>query len=174
VKVFFEISGLNIYIQIAVTLISIALHLWRTRNQQRDESTLELVNIYTIGLAGWFSISSGLFGHIIYADQVAAGIGWPLNSGFQMELAFAAIGIGLIGFLGFWVRSFWLPFIIAKTIFMWGAGVTHVIHMIEQKNFSPSNTGIVVYWDFLLPLILIILYIFYQRSLNQTNKKTLI
>jgi hypothetical protein len=163
-NVFFEISGLNIYIQIAVTIISIAVHLLRTRNSKRKETTLELIAIYTIGLAGWFSISSGLFGHIIYADEVAAGIGWPLNSGFQMELAFAAIGIGLVGGIGFWKRSFWLPFIIAKTTFMWGAGFTHILHMVEHNNFSPSNTGIVVYWDFLLPVILIVLYSLYQRE----------
>jgi len=161
---FFEISGLNIYIQIAVTVISITVHLLVTRGKERKETTPEIITIYTIGLAGWFTISSGIFGHIIYADEVAASIGWPINSGFQMELAFAAIGIGLIGAIGFWQRSFWLPFIIAKTTFMWGAGITHIIHMLEQDNFSPSNTGIVVYWDFLLPVILIVLYSIYQRE----------
>jgi hypothetical protein len=164
VSAFFEISGLNIYLQIVVTVISITVHLLSTRNKKRSESTVEIISIYTFGLAGWFSIISGLFGHIIYADEVAAGIGWPINSGFQMELAFAAIGIGLVGFLGFWVRSFWLPFIIAKTTFMWGAGLTHILHMIQEKNFSPSNTGIVVYWDFLLPIFLIVLFILYQRK----------
>lgn len=161
---FFEISGLNIYIQIVVTIVSIAVHLLATRNKERKETVLELITIYTIGLAGWFSISSGLFGHIIYADEVAAGIGWPLNSGFQMELAFAAIGIGLIGAIGFWNRSFWLPFIIAKTTFMWGAGFTHILHMIQHNNFSPSNTGIVVYWDFIFPILLIVLYRLYRRE----------
>ena len=163
-SVFFGISGLNIYIQIAVTIISITVHLLATRGKERKETTLEIITIYTIGLAGWFTISSGFFGHIIYADEVAASIGWPLNSGFQMELAFAAIGIGLIGGIGFWQRSFWLPFIIAKTTFMCGAGVTHILHMVENNNFSPSNTGIVVYWDILLPVLLIVLYIFYQRE----------
>jgi hypothetical protein len=100
-RALFEISGLNVYIQIVVTTASIAVHLISTRNRGRRETVLELVTIYTIGLVGWFSISSGIFGHILYADQVAAGIGWPLNSGVQMELAFVAIGIGLIGFLGF-------------------------------------------------------------------------
>ncbi len=166
---FFEISGLNIYIQIFVTIVSIAVHLFVTRNKERRETILEIVTIYTIGLAGWFSITSGLFGHIIYADEVATGIGWPLNSGFQMELAFAAIGIGLIGAIGFWKRSFWLPFIIAKTIFMWGAGLTHILHMIQQDNFSPSNTGIVVYWDFIFPVILIVLYTLYQREHKAIN-----
>jgi hypothetical protein len=163
-RALFEISGLNVYIQIAVTIISIAVHLVSTRNRGRRETVLELVTIYTIGLAGWFSVSSGIFGHIIYADQVATGIGWPLNSGFQMELAFAAIGIGLIGFIGFWNRSFWLPFIIAKSTFMWGAGITHILHMIRYGNFSPNNTGIIVYWDFLLPIVLMILYILYRRE----------
>jgi hypothetical protein len=160
----FEISGLNVYIQIAVTVISIAVHLVSNRNKQTQESLVEIISIYTIGLAGWFSIMSGLFGHLIYADEVATGIGWPLNSGFQMELAFAAIGIGLVGFLGFWIRSFWLPFIISKTTFMWGAGLTHIIHMIRQNNFSPSNTGIIVYWDFFLPIALLGLYLCYSRD----------
>ena len=144
-QAFFEISGLNIYIQIFVTLLSIGIHLLATRGKSRSETVLELVTIYTIGLAGWFSISSGLFGHILYADEVAATIGWPLNSGFQMELAFAAIGIGLVGGIGFWNRSFWLPFIIAKTTFMWGAAFTHILHQVRDHNFSPSNTGIIVY-----------------------------
>jgi len=167
----FEISGFNVYIQIAVTIISVAVHLFSTRNKARKESVLELITIYTIGLSGWFSISSGFFGHILYADQVAKGIGWPTNSGFQMELAFAAIGIGLIGGIGFWNKSFWLPFIIAKSTFMWGAGITHIIYILQQHNFSSSNTGIVVYWDFFLPIVLIVLYTLYQREQKAVRAK---
>jgi hypothetical protein len=43
--------------------------------------------------------------------------GFPLSSGFQMELGFASIGIGLVGFLSFWNKAYWLPFIILKFIF---------------------------------------------------------
>lgn len=163
-RAFFEITGLNIYLQIIVTLTSIAVHLWNTKNKARRETVVEIVAIYTIGLSGWFGIMSGLFGHIVYADEVATGIGWPINSGFQMELGFASIGIGLIGFIGFWIRSFWLPFIITKSTLMLGAGFTHILHMIQHNNFSPSNTGIIVYWDFLLPIILIALYSLYKRE----------
>lgn len=171
-RAFFEISGLNVYIQIAVTIISISLHLYNTRNKSRKETVLEIVSNYTFGLAGWFGISSGLFGHIIYADEVAAGIGWPLDSGFQMELGFASIGIGLIGFLGFWSRSFWLPFIIAKVTFMWGAGFTHILHIIEYGNFSPSNAGVILYWDIIVPFILIGLYIAYRRERTRMRGET--
>ena len=165
-RALFRISGLNVYMQIGVTLISIAWHLIATRNTERKESVLEVVAINTFGLSGWFGMMSGLFGHIIYADEVAAGIGWPLQSGFQMELGFAAIGIGLVGFIGFWRREYWLPFIIAKTTFMWGAGLTHILHMLRHNNFSPSNTGVIVYWDFILPVILIILYLVIIKKNN--------
>jgi hypothetical protein len=163
-RTLFEISGFNLYMQLAVTIISISVHLFNTRNTNRKESVIEIVTIYTIGLSGWFSIMSGLMGHIIYADQVATSIGWPVNSGFQMELGFASIGIGLIGFLGFWNKAYWLPFIIMKLIFGWGAGLTHILHMIQHDNFSPSNTGIVVYWDFIWPVFMLILYLLYKRE----------
>ncbi len=161
---FFEITGLNIYLQIAVTLISIIVTLLVTRNKKRKESVTELVATFTIGLSGWFTIMSGLFGHILFANEVASGIGWPQNSGFQMELGFASIGIGLVGFLCFRYKAYWFPFILMKLIFGWGAGYTHIIHMIQENNFSPGNSGIVLYWDFLFPIFMIILYALYQRQ----------
>lgn len=162
----FEISGFNIYIQIAMTVFMISVHLFRTRKNRR-ESVTEIFAIYVIGLTGWFTISNAIFGHLIYADEVATSIGWPLNSGFQSELAFSLIGIGILGGVGMWIRSFWLPFIIAKSTMMWGAALTHMIHRIEHNNFSPSNTGIVVYWDVLLPIVLIVVYVYYMREQNE-------
>lgn len=163
-RALFEISGFNLYVQLAVTIISISVHLYNTRNTARKESVIEIIALYTIGLSGWFGMMSGLFGHIIYADEVATSIGWPLDSGFQMELGFASIGIGLVGFLGFWNRAYWLPSIIMRLIFGWGAGFTHILHMVQHNNFSPSNTGIVLYWDFIWPVISIVLYLLYQRE----------
>ena len=163
-RALFEISGFNLYVQLAVTIISISVHLYNTRNTARKESVIEIIALYTIGLSGWFGMMNGLFGHIIYADEVATSIGWPLDSGFQMELGFASIGIGLVGFLGFWNRAYWLPSIIMRLIFGWGAGFTHILHMVQYNNFSPSNTGIVLYWDFIWPVISIVLYLLYQRE----------
>ncbi|MDO9086491.1 MAG: hypothetical protein Q7U53_09820 [Anaerolineaceae bacterium] len=164
---FFEIPGLNVYIQMIVTIFSISVLLFKTRNKVRKESTIEIITIFTIGFAGWFTMMSGLFGHIIFADQVALDIGWPVNSGFQMELGFASIGIGIVGFLGFWNKSVWLPFIIIKTLFMWGAGFTHIYHAVQHNNFSPGNVGVILYWDFLFPLVMITLYLLYRRERNK-------
>ena len=41
-EAFYEISGLNVYIQIVVTIISIAVHLFGTRNRERKSPRLKL------------------------------------------------------------------------------------------------------------------------------------
>jgi len=128
---FFEVPGLNIYLQVVVTIISLGCHVFLCRKKEQKEPFSKLLAIYTIGLAGWFTIMSGLFGHIIYADEVATGIGWPLNSGFQMELGFASVGFGVVGFLSFWNRSFWLPFIVIKTFF--GLGCRFYPHTAHNR-----------------------------------------
>jgi hypothetical protein len=84
-----------------------------------------------------------------------------------MELGFASIGIGLVGFLSFWNQAYWFPFIIMKVIFGWGAGFTHILHMVQHNNFSPSNSGLIVYWDFLFPVVLIILYLVIKREKSE-------
>jgi hypothetical protein len=64
-----EISGFSLYLQLLMTGVSIGVHLFNTRNMERNESIIEIITLYVIGLSGWFGIMSGLFGHILYADQ---------------------------------------------------------------------------------------------------------
>lgn len=160
----FKIPGLNVYLQILVTLISISVHQLVSRRRRRKESILKIIVIFTIGLSGWFTIMNGLFGQIVYGNEVAELIGWPGNSGFQMELGFVSIGIGIVGFFGFWRREYWVPFIVIKTSFGWGAGITHILHAVQRNNFSPGNTGIILYWDFLFPLLMIVLYLLFRAG----------
>ncbi len=65
-EAFFEVSRLNMYLHIAVTLISITAHLVAARNKQRKELVIELAALYTIGLAGWFSITNGPLGRFCW------------------------------------------------------------------------------------------------------------
>ena len=45
-EAFFEVSGLNVFLQIGVTLISITFHLLAARNKQCQEFALELIALY--------------------------------------------------------------------------------------------------------------------------------
>jgi hypothetical protein len=159
----YNIPGFNIYLMIIVIIALIALRLVSTRGKL-EEGAITAVTMTTIGISGWFSITNGIFGHILYADRVAESIGWATGTGFQTELAFALVGIGLVGGLGFWRWDFWLPYIIAKSVFSIGAGVTHVIDIIENANFAANNAGVVLYWDFIFPVILICFFILFKRN----------
>ncbi len=87
-----------------------------------------------------------------------------------MEYGFAAAGIGLIGFIGFWKRSFMLPYVIARSVFLLGAGITHIVHIVQHNNMAPSNTGIVLYWDFIFPVVLIGVYLLYARRKSKRKR----
>ena len=77
----------------------------------------------------------------------------------RTEVAGANLGIGIIGYLGFVRKDFWLPFLIAKFGFSWTAGVTHVVDIVEGGNWAVNNAGPIVYWDFLAPIALLALYL---------------
>ena len=157
-----SIPGWNFLIPIVSILLFSTAH----RVADRDRSAarnVEIVLLYSVGIIGFNGVAS-FFTHTIWADLVADSIGWAAGSPFQQEVAGANLAIGLIGFLGFRRRDFWLPFLLAKLIFGWTAGVVHVVDLALNGNNSPNNAGPILAWDFLLPVILLCLYAFMRRA----------
>jgi hypothetical protein len=92
--------------------------------------------------------------HLINPDRIADYIGWARDSGFQIELGWAEVGIGVAGLLGFW---FGVPYVIAPcvtgAIFYLGAGFGHAREIARHGNLSAGNAGPVFYIDILAPFI---------------------
>ena len=156
-----SIAGWNIYLIILVIILSAGIHLIIAKNLTRSR-TIEIILMYIIGISGFQGITN-FIGHAFFADSIANSIGWPAGSPFQLEIAGANLGIGLIGYLGFRRRDFWLPYIIARTCFAWTAATTHIIDQMQSNNFSPNNAGPIVYWSFILPIVMIVLYFIHYR-----------
>ena len=78
---------------------------------------------------------------------------------FQTEVGFANFAIGIVGFACFWRYDFWLPAVTAKSVFTWGAGLTHVLDIVRTGNVASNNVGPILAWDFFLPVVMITLYI---------------
>jgi hypothetical protein len=157
-------AGGHVYIGIAAIFLSTGTHLTLTgtRSQAR---VIELLLLYSMGIAGFRGIFSGFVMHFFFADQVAQSIGWATGSPFQTEVAFANLAVGILGAATFWRRDFWLPYIIVSTILGWGAGFTHILDIVGSGNTAANNAGPILYADFLVPLVRIVLYVFYIRSL---------
>ena len=50
---------------------------------------------------------------------------------------------------------------VGHTVFLLGAAVVHIEQILIAHNYSTNNTGIILYTDIFVPLILIALLIYY-------------
>jgi hypothetical protein len=90
---------------------------------------------------------------------IATSIGWP-TSPFQWEVGLADLSYGVLGVMApAFGRDFWLATIIVFSIFMLGAAGGHVRSMVRDHNFAPGNAGYIFWYDIVVPLSLIALYV---------------
>jgi hypothetical protein len=141
------------------TLLGIIISSWVVISRLKERTggkVFEVITMVTFGIGGFASITAFIM-HFFFSDMVASSIGWALGSPFQKEVAGANLAVGLLGFLGFWRRDFWLPYVISKTAFLWIAGITHVVDLFQHQNLALGNAGLTRYMDFIWPLIYILL-----------------
>ena len=96
------------------------------------------------------------FMHSVLAKKTAASIGWTTN-GFQYEIAFASLGLGLAClYAGNNGKEAWIAVSLPTFTFLFLAGVNHLIEIVREKNYAPNNTLILI-WDFGMPISLVAL-----------------
>jgi hypothetical protein len=152
-----SVPGWQVYVWTLAISVPAAIHMWAARYGDRSHRS-QIVLMYILGVSGAIGMSNVVL-HTVFAGAVASSIGWPAGNPFQMEVGFANGAIGLVGFACFWRYDFWLPAIIAKSVFAWGAGLTHVLDGIKTGNVATNNVGPILAWDFLLPVVMIALYV---------------
>jgi hypothetical protein len=105
---------------------------------------------------GW-SILGGSISHTVFAKVTAESIGWTTN-GFQYEVGFASLGIGLAGIYASSVDdpTAWVVASIAGGLFLLLAGINHVREIFADRNYAPGNTFILIS-DFGVPASLLAL-----------------
>ena len=152
-----SIPGWQVYVWILAISVPAAIHVRAARPRDRSRRS-EIVLMYVLGVSGAIGMFNVVM-HTVFADDVAASIGWPADNPFQTEVGFANLAIGIVGFACFWRYDFWLPAVVAKSVFAWGAGLTHVLDIVRTENLASNNAGPILVWDFLLPVVMITLYI---------------
>jgi uncharacterized protein DUF6790 len=102
--------------------------------------------------AGWMFIVSSVM-HTAFAKKTARLIGWETN-GFQYELGFVSLGLGIAGvYASTHGSQAWIAVTIPTTTFLFFAGVNHVAEMVRKHNFNPGNTFVCIS-DFGVPVSL--------------------
>lgn len=118
------------------------------------ELWLTLLNWFLLIGIGITYIFNGIM-HTVFGDFSASLIGWE-NNGFQAEVGYASIGMGLVAVLAFPHRaalSLKFAAIIGPACFLWGAASAHIIDIIQNGNMSSHNAGLVLYTDIFIPVI---------------------
>jgi hypothetical protein len=120
------------------------------RGRERWRTLLDWFIFFGIGVG----FSYNFIMHSVFGDFTAKTIGWA-QSPFQLELAFASLGIGVVGFMAFTRNAdplFRAASIIGPGIFLWGAAGGHIYQSVSNKDFAFSNAGPILYTDILLPV----------------------
>jgi hypothetical protein len=93
--------------------------------------------------------------HSVFGDYAAKTIGWA-QSPFQLELALASLGMGVMALIVGRKRSPLngkVGIVIATVIFGLGAAAGHVYQMVANHDYAANNTGLLLVSDIAINLI---------------------
>jgi hypothetical protein len=151
---------------VVVALLGATIHRWRDKERRSRARTLEIYLVWWLAVAiGVNNIIGGIL-HIVDGPSIASQIGFTRgDGGFQFENAMSDVAIGTIAFLCIWFRgNFLLAAVIAITISWWGDEYGHIYQAVVRGNHHPLNTGLVIYSDFILPLVALVLYALFRLA----------
>ncbi len=151
-----------------LALVLVYMRKPRTKNMVIESILLALL-VVMVGLSSIWAF----IGHAFMADRIAAYIGWPLGSPFQLEVAATNLSYGVLGLLCLKFRdNFWTATIIGFTIFYWGAAYVHIQDILVNGNYAPGNAGAPLYFDIILPIILLGLLAAYKLTVERIGSRT--
>jgi hypothetical protein len=147
-----------IYIVIfTVTVIGAIAHLYIFQSIPRTkERVVSVFLLYFLSVQWGFGAVLTSVPHIVVPDRIAEYIGWQPDSPFQVELGFASLGLAIVGVLSIWLRGwFWVAPAIGRSVFLLGAAYVHIREIVHLGNLSPGNAGSVLFFDIVVPCIVL-------------------
>ena len=144
-----------------IGLLVALVQVWRTkgRRDSRLVSELFLDNfiLWAIGVGQAINFVM----HSVFGDFAASTIGWA-QSPFQLELAFASLGIAVIAFMlhgpKIQLRAKAAQ-VVALAIFGYGAAAGHVYQTMVNNDHSVNNGGLLLTMDVVIATVGIALVI---------------
>jgi hypothetical protein len=150
----------------AIALIGAAIHAHRGSQLRSTARTLEIFLIWWMVVAVGIAAIFGAMFHFFDGPDTAREIGYTNgDGGFQTEVGFADLAIGVLGVLCARFRDgFLLAAVIAVSICYLGDAYGHLHQAAIHDNHAPDNTGLVLWADFIAPLVAIGLYAASRRT----------
>ena len=145
---------MNFTATFTVVGLVIAVVIIAVRKRKGYDLWVTLLNWFLLVGIGITYIYNGIM-HTVCGDLSASLIGWE-NNGFQAEVGYASLGMGIVGVIAASKR---LPMsakflaLVVPACFLWGAAATHIVDIVQNGNYSSHNAGTVLYTDIIIPVV---------------------
>ncbi|MEV0473807.1 DUF6790 family protein [Streptomyces prunicolor] len=147
-------------------MVAVIGALIRTRHSTSRRATLETWQrwwaIVALGCGSlWITVS-----FVTVPDVMATAIGFD-RTPFQFEIAFANLGLAVMGFRAASPSASARERVtigLGAGMFLWGAVIGHVYQWFAHGDHAPGNTGGILLCDTLIPAVMIALAWSSQRS----------
>jgi hypothetical protein len=145
-----------VFAAIALTGAAIQIRRQRGRGHLAVDTLFVWSMVVSIGIG---SIVGAMF-HVFDGPQIAEQIGYTRgNGGFQFENAMGDLAIGIAAVLCVRFRGyFWLATLLVLSIQFFGDAGGHIYYWLAEGNTQPDNIGIPLAFDFIQPILAIILF----------------
>lgn len=128
---------------------------------------MELLLLYQLVFSVGVTSFLAFIGLTFLGDKVVEYTQWPACP-FMQELANVNLAYGFLGILCIWFRHhFWTAVVIGFSIWILGDAIHHFYDAKVNLINSDGNTGLLVYTDIVIPIILLVLlaiYLHYQKE----------
>jgi hypothetical protein len=136
-----SVFALRLFVYSVLPLVLATIHIALDKSCRSRLRNLEIFLLYLFGVGVGGGGIGGFFGHFFISDVVAQSIGWPKGNPFQLEVGFANLALGILGFLAMGRRDgFREATVVAVTVFGVGATIVHTMDIVQTGNLAPGNT----------------------------------
>ncbi|MFI6042553.1 DUF6790 family protein [Nocardia sp. NPDC051321] len=156
-------------------LVAVIGALVATRHSPSRAATLETWQRWWAVVALGFGSLWMTFTFLAVPEVMATAIGFD-STPFQFEIAFANLGLAVMGFRAVSATARERITIgLGAGMFLWGALIGHIYQWFAHGDHAPGNTGGVLVCDLLFPAVMIVLAYRAQRlSTQQPGTSTLL
>jgi len=156
---------------LVIGLVIGLIHTLRLRGRRDSKRVSELfLNSYILWAIGVAEAVNFVM-HSVFGNFAAATIGWA-QSPFQLELAFASLGIAVMAFILHGPKTQLrakVALVAATAVFAFGAAGGHVYQMVANHDYSVNNTGLLLVMDIVIAAVGIALVAWHAVSIRRQD-----
>lgn len=151
---------------LVLAIIIASVSQWRNPNRPAAETFFRWIVLLPFGLKGIYTyVMHAFFG--AYVDNLVL---WDNTYSFQYEAAVSNLAFGVLGMLAYKASyDFRLATVIGATCWLWGDAAGHFYLIINDKNINFIDTSPSFWWQILIPLLLILLFVRIPRPVQDRN-----